>query len=176
MNVYEIKTKEINFIMTECPTEKNINIFIDILKTNNVTYLIRIINDLYDTTFLHKEIPNLVVKNLYFTDGDYPPIEIINEYNLFINDLIKKDNGIKPCIAIHCVSSLGRAPCIIALQLINEKIFNERHLIIEFIRNKRRGAFNTKQLKWVLDYKPQQKKQPKFWIRLSKIFLFSVSV
>jgi protein-tyrosine phosphatase len=99
-------------------------------------------------------MPDLIVKELYFKDGEYPTNEIINEYSAFIIECKKKFT--RPIIAIHCVSSLGRAPCIIALQMIQEGN-KDRFYIIEYIRSNIRGAFNIKQLNWVLDFKLKSK-------------------
>lgn len=147
-----IDTMEVKFIMIECPTDKQMGIFIDILKKNNVNYLVRINQNVYDTTEILYQIPELIIKDMYFRDGDYPPNNIINDYMLFKQSLNK--NPI-PVIAIHCIASLGRSPCIIALQMINDKLMG-RYEIINYIRNKKKGCFNSKQLKWVLEYQPEK--------------------
>jgi protein tyrosine phosphatase type 4A len=160
-----IDTAQIQFIMTECPTLQQIHDFILLLKYHNVNYLLRINKDLYDTNLILQEIPNLIIKNLYFPDGEFPNIDVINEYIEF-----KKECCIYPIIAIHCVASLGRSPCIIALEMINQKMFNDdRFAIIDYIRNKRKGAFNNKQLKWILEYKP-----PKNFTKGTKISFFNI--
>lgn len=163
-----IDTAQIQFIMTECPTLQQIHEFILLLKYYNVNYLLRINKDSYDTDLILQEIPNLIIKNLYFPDGEFPTNDIINEYITFRKECLTEN--LHPIVAIHCVASLGRSPCIIALEMINQKMFNnDRFAIIDYIRNKRKGCFNTKQLKWVLEYIP-----PKNFTKGSKISFFKV--
>lgn len=168
MKAVIIETTQIQFIMTECPILQQIPEFISLLKHYNVNYLLRINKDSYDTNLILQEIPNLIIKDLYFPDGEFPTTDIINEYIEFIIEC-KKEN-LHPIVAIHCVASLGRSPCIIALEMINQKMFNNnRFTIIDYIRNKKKGCFNTKQLKWVLEYIP-----PKNFTKGTKICFFKV--
>lgn len=70
--------------------------------------------------------------------------------------LIDRERPNATTIAVHCVAGLGRAPVLVAIGLI--ELGMEPLDAIEFIRRKRRGAFNKPQITW-LDhhYKPQSK-------------------
>ncbi|KAH7815632.1 putative protein tyrosine phosphatase type iva protein 1 [Monocercomonoides exilis] len=57
-----------------------------------------------------------------------------------------------PVITIHCVAGLGRAPLLVALAMIQYGVDNAQ--AIASIREKRRGALNAKQAKYVLEWKP----------------------
>ena len=166
----EIKTRDLTFIITECPNESQMNLFNNILERNSVKYIIRINKDCYSKELIKDQ--SIIIKDFYFTDGDYPPNEIIQEYNLFIKEITLK-HKFKPVILIHCVASLGRSPTIIALQLINENQLS-RMYIVEYIRSKRHGALNSKQLHWILDYRPIEIKESKvdklkkFWEKFIK--------
>ena len=163
-----IDTAQIQFIMTECPTLQQIHEFILLLKYYNINYLLRINKDSYDTNLILQEIPNLIIKNLYFPDGEFPTTDIINKYIAFKTECCTEN--LHPIVAIHCVASLGRAPCIIALEMILYDNLN-RFTIIDYIRNKKKGCFNTKQLKWVLEYK-----LPKNLTKKTKISFFKVLI
>lgn len=53
-----------------------------------------------------------------------------------------------PTIAVHCVAGLGRAPALVAIALIE---MGMKPLdAIEFIRGKRRGAFNKPQIAYLV--------------------------
>lgn len=60
-----------------------------------------------------------------------------------------RDEGLPvPTIAVHCVAGLGRAPVLVAIGLIE---MGMKPLdAIEFIRSKRRGAFNKPQISYLV--------------------------
>jgi len=62
----------------------------------------------------------------------------------------------KAAIAVHCVAGLGRAPILVALAFIEAGM--EPLDAVELIRSKRRGAFNSRQLKYLRSYKPRSGK------------------
>lgn len=59
-----------------------------------------------------------------------------------------------PCIAVHCVAGLGRAPVLVAVALIENGMSPLD--AIEYIRRRRRGAFNSRQIQYVDGYKKQK--------------------
>lgn len=55
-----------------------------------------------------------------------------------------------PTIAVHCVAGLGRAPVLVAIALIE---MGMKPLdAIEYIRGKRRGAFNKVQIAYLVSW------------------------
>lgn len=66
------------------------------------------------------------------------------------------ENVPAPAIAIHCVAGLGRAPVMVAIALVENGM--EPFDAIAFIRKKRRGAINARQLKFIEAYVPQRAK------------------
>ena len=61
----------------------------------------------------------------------------------------------KKTIGVHCVAGLGRAPVLVAVALIEAGL--QPFEAINFIRKKRRGAINARQLKYLESYKPKKK-------------------
>lgn len=60
-------------------------------------------------------------------------------------------NGDPMTIAVHCVAGLGRAPVLVAIALI--ELGMAPLDAIEYIRDKRRGAFNKPQITFLDGYR-----------------------
>ena len=70
-------------------------------------------------------------------------------------DSASASNIHKKTIGVHCVAGLGRAPVLVAVALIEAGL--QPFEAINFIRKKRRGAINARQLKYLESYKPKKK-------------------
>ena len=106
------------------------------------------------------EKAGISVHDFFFHDGASPPFELIARWldlvnNTFDTRRVKKDE--KPCIAVHCVAGLGRAPVLVAIALIEYGI--DAASAVTFIRDRRRGAINAVQLTYLESYKPIRQKQ-----------------
>ncbi len=56
---------------------------------------------------------------MYYPDGQSPPQDVIDRWLTLVTATFdKKNKDDKPCIAIHCVAGLGRAPVLVAIALI----------------------------------------------------------
>jgi protein tyrosine phosphatase type 4A len=108
-------------------------------------------------------VPNLTVVDFTnFEDGSVPTKEIMDKYIKLIEDIKVKYTN--PIVAIHCVSSLGRCPTFLGISMIIEHSKMDRYEIIIYIRKKRPGALNAKQVNWLIDVKiPSKKKSWEFW-------------
>ncbi|KAM8923332.1 protein tyrosine phosphatase type IVA 1-like [Lycaon pictus] len=85
---------------------------------------------------------NTFVLDWPFDDGSSPSNQIVDDGLSLINVRFHEEPGC--CIAVHCVAGLGRTPVLVALALTEGGMKNED--AVQFIRQKRRGAFNSKQL------------------------------
>ncbi|KAK9407354.1 Protein tyrosine phosphatase type IVA 1-like [Crotalus adamanteus] len=131
----EITYKNMRFLITHNPTNATLNKFIEELKKYGVTTIVRVCEAPYDTAPLEKE-----------------GIQVLDWLNL-LKVKFREEPGC--CIAVHCVAGLGRAPVLIALALIECGMKYED--AVQFIRQKRRGAFNSKQLLYLEKYHPKMR-------------------
>ncbi|XP_025213700.1 protein tyrosine phosphatase type IVA 1-like isoform X3 [Theropithecus gelada] len=88
-----------------------------------------------------------------FDDGSSPSNQIVDDWLSLVDVKFREEPGC--CIAIHCVAGLGRTPVLVALALIESGMKNED--AVQFIREKRRGAFNSKQLLYLEKYHSQMR-------------------
>jgi protein tyrosine phosphatase type 4A len=109
------------------------------------------------------------MQDLVFDDGSAPPDQIIDRWLDICEKRFKKKQAAKdaqgnelnimysdPAIAVHCVAGLGRAPVLVAIALIEEGV--EPLKAVNLIRDKRRGAINQKQLKYLEESYRRRKK------------------
>jgi len=148
-----LEHKEQRFLVMDAPNDANLALYIDALKKKNVKVVVRACEPSYATALLAKE--GISVVELSFPDGDPPPDEIINKWlDLIIAEFSKVDE--KRCVAVHCVAGLGRAPVLVAIALVESGM--DPYDAITFIRKRRRGALNARQLKYIESYKPRRSK------------------
>jgi|SaaInlStandDraft_5_1057022.scaffolds.fasta_scaffold189165_1 protein tyrosine phosphatase type IVA len=105
-----------------------------------------------------------------FSDGEPPPADVINAWLS-----VSKTSNKESCVAVHCVAGLGRyvgrlqaavtsftltltlilfvcrAPVLVAISLIEGGM--EPLDAVAYIRKHRRGAINSKQMKFLEEYK-----------------------
>ena len=139
-------TKTNSFLITNSPSNQTIQEYVKILLNNNITVVIRLCEKTYDEDYLKQN--NVDFIDMFIEDGLYPnDTDITN----FFNICSKHQN-----IAIHCKSGLGRAPLLVALHYI---IIEKKSVIetISLIRDKIKGAFNTKQLNFINNDIPKKK-------------------
>jgi protein tyrosine phosphatase type 4A len=144
-----ISAKEIEplrFLISDCPQQNSLNDYIQLLKSNDVTQLIRISRPTYDKNLLIEA--GIEVSEFYFEDGKTPSKELLSEFFKLLDKL--SGNG-GTMIAIHCVSGIGRAPLLVCCALVRGGM--DRLDAVDFIRKRRRGAINKTQLNWVADSK-----------------------
>ncbi|XP_037687470.1 protein tyrosine phosphatase type IVA 1-like [Choloepus didactylus] len=88
-----------------------------------------------------------------FDDGAPPSNQIVDDWLSLVKIKFHEETGC--CIAVHCVAGLGRAPVLVALALTEGGMKYED--AVQFIRQKRHGAFNSKQLLYLEKYRPKMR-------------------
>merc|ERR1711965_375512 len=85
------------------------------------------------------------------TSAYSPPAGLTGERDRERERERQRQQGQTPCIAVHCIAGLGRAPVLIAIALI-EYGFGDTDRVVDFIRKRRKNAINMRQLQHLQDY------------------------
>ncbi|PFH31811.1 putative protein tyrosine phosphatase type IVA A [Besnoitia besnoiti] len=133
------------FLIFDAPSQENLAAYIKEMQAYEVTDLVRTCERTYD----EKAVMAVGIRahEMIFPDGEAPPDEVIDEW-LALCNFVAQQRG---AIAVHCVAGLGRAPVLVAIALI-EKGMDPMDAIM-FIRERRKGAINRRQLQFLKSYK-----------------------
>lgn len=142
-----IQAGKLNFFVMDAPTNENISLYLKAMEGHRVSHWVRCCES---ASYDESKLATLGIKLIEwsFPDGESPPKEIIESW---LELCFKSEDT----IAIHCVAGLGRAPLLVALALIEAGL--DPMDAVELIRQKRRGAINRLQLKYLQEYKPTRK-------------------
>lgn len=146
-----IEHKNLRFLITSKPTDRNMDMFIQELKNRNAYTVVRVCDPTYKTEELNKE--GIVVYDLCFDDGGCPPPDVIQQWFAILKKVFQENPD--QSVAVHCVAGLGRAPVMVCLALIELGMKYEE--AVEKVREKRRGAINAKQLDFLQRYRPKSR-------------------
>ncbi|XP_063112368.1 protein tyrosine phosphatase type IVA 1-like [Cavia porcellus] len=147
----EVTYRNMRFLITYNPTSATLNRFIEELKKYGVTTIVRVCEATYDPALVEEE--GIQVLDWPFDDGSSPSKQIVDDWLNLVNIKFHEEPGC--CIAVHCVAGLGRTPVLVALALIESGMKNED--AVQFIRQKQRGAFNSKQLLYLEKYRSKMR-------------------
>jgi len=147
------------------PNDATLNHYIEELKRYRVKDVVRVCESTYSASKLQSN--GITVHEMVFADGTPPPPNIIKQWLSLVwkrfddssspHESSTNDPLERPCIAVHCVAGLGRAPVLVAIALVEAGMRYEES--VELIRSVRRGAINAKQLQYLSQYKRQMKKR-----------------
>ncbi|KAJ3012960.1 UNVERIFIED_CONTAM: Protein tyrosine phosphatase type IVA 1 [Siphonaria sp. JEL0065] len=154
-----IDYKNMRFVVFDAPTDANVELYLDELLVRNVSDIVRVCEPTYRTDIVNAA--GIQVTDWGFADGTVPPPAVITGFLNLCNDRFPGGlagtasyqgdvtaNGVK-AIGIHCVAGLGRAPILVAIALIESGMAPIE--AVEYIRSRRRGAFNTVQLNYLVE-------------------------
>lgn len=160
----EICYENMRFLITYNPTNATMHKFMEELKTYKVTTLVRVCDATYDKALVENQ--GIRVLDLPYHDGAPPPDKIVNDWLELLKSKFREEPG--ACVAVHCVAGLGRAPVLVALALIEWGMKNED--AVHFIRQKRKGAFNNKQLHFLEQYQPKVRTKSRSRFKESRVY------
>ncbi len=135
----------LKIFITETPNDSNIGSFITQLNQNGIKHVVRLCGQTYDPQSIINS--NINFYDWVYPDGSIPTQEIIINWNKIIQ--------LNEPVLVHCIAGLGRAPLLAVVSLIEKKM--DQIDAIDFIRNKRPGSLNSKQIEWLAAYKPKKK-------------------
>uniref|UniRef100_A0A8C7B7Q5 Protein tyrosine phosphatase type IVA 3 n=1 Tax=Neovison vison TaxID=452646 RepID=A0A8C7B7Q5_NEOVI len=137
----EVTYKNMRFLITHNPTNATLNKFIEELKKYGVTTIVRVCEATYDTTLVEKE--GIHICNSLLLPSIPPP----GKKSSFLEGKNKMSIGPGGLVC--------NSPVLVALALIEGGMKYED--AVQFIRQKRRGAFNSKQLLYLEKYRPKMR-------------------
>jgi len=147
-----LEHNELKFIIMDAPSDQNLPLYIEVLKKKNVTNLCRCCEGTYSTSPL--EDAGIKVLDIPFPDGDPPPDHVVTKWLDLVQSVLVDRPQDGSAIAVHCVAGLGRAPIMVAIALVEFGGLAPLDAV-EFIRKKRRGAINARQLQYIEHYRPR---------------------
>ncbi|KAF9127592.1 Protein tyrosine phosphatase type IVA 1 [Linnemannia schmuckeri] len=154
VSISPIQVGPLNFLILDCPSDTTLTAYLPVLEEHNVTDLVRICEGSpYDPKPLN-DIGISVHDNMKFQDGTAPAKDVVARW-LDLNDEVFFNSPNKDrCIAVHCVSGIGRAPVLVAISLVEGGM--DPLDAITYIRKVRRGALNRVQLAFLDSYKKRK--------------------
>lgn len=161
-----VQYQQMRFLIMDAPSETNLQLYIKEMERYNVSDIVRVCDPSYPREAVERH--GIRLHELIFPDGEAPPEPVVGYWLSLIESRFghprarhsvdetaqdSTDQHPTPdvTIAIHCVAGLGRAPVLVAIALIESGM--SPFDAISFIRERRRGAINTRQLKFLETYR-----------------------
>lgn len=146
-----IEYQNMKFLIMDAPSEGNIQLYLKEMEKHKVSHLVRVCEPTYGKETVEQR--GIAVHDWVFPDGEAPPTPVVHNWLNLVHQVFDNQNNHTQShqqyesIAVHCIAGLGRAPVLVALALVENGM--EALESVEFIRQKRRGAINLNQLKFL---------------------------
>ncbi|KAI6243886.1 hypothetical protein M3Y99_00055200 [Aphelenchoides fujianensis] len=136
-----IRFGRLQFLLTDRPSDLNLDAYIQEIKRHSTTDVVRVCEKTYESCEAR-------------SSGHHRPRHAVRRRRChrpppFVLQVFSKGDS---CIAVHCVSGLGRSPLLVAIALMEAGMKFDDAIFL--IRSQRRGALNEKQLEFLRSYKP----------------------
>ncbi|KAF9192820.1 Protein tyrosine phosphatase type IVA 1 [Haplosporangium sp. Z 767] len=154
VSISPIHVGAFKFLILDCPSDTTLSAYLPVLEEYHVTDLVRICEGSpYDPKPLN-DVGIRVHDDMKFQDGTAPGKDIVARW-LDLNEEVFFNSPDKDrCIAIHCISGIGRAPVLVTVSLIESGM--DPLDAIAFVRKARRGALNRVQIAFLDSYKKRK--------------------
>lgn len=155
-----VEVPPMRFLIMDAPRQANLHLYIREMRKHHVVHVVRVC----EPTYVGGELSSagICLHEMEYKDGTSPSSELIMSWLQLVDKTFYSNSGAaadaQPCIAVHCVAGLGRAPVMVAIALI-EFAGMDPVEAVTFLRERRRGAINEKQLLYLGEYKKQYKKK-----------------
>jgi len=157
LNYTIIEKLGMKFVISCTPQPNNLQRWIDLWNAEGVKNVVRACEPTYDAAVL--KAAGITLHEMEYSDGSSPSAEVIEKWLDLVETVFPRRGHAPPevgtAIAVHCVAGLGRAPLFVVLAFIERGMKNLE--AVDFVRNKRRGSINAKQLEFIHGYHPKRK-------------------
>ncbi|KAF9585001.1 Protein tyrosine phosphatase type IVA 1 [Lunasporangiospora selenospora] len=154
VSISPIKVGQLSFLILDCPSDATLQAYIPVLEEHHVTDIVRICEGSpYDPKPL-TDIGIRVHDDMKFQDGTAPGKDIVSRWLELNDEVFFGTPNSERCIAVHCISGIGRAPVLVAVSLVEGGM--DPLDAIAFIRKVRRGALNRAQISFLDGYKKRK--------------------
>lgn len=151
-----IDVPPMHFLIMDAPRQGNLHLYIKEMRKQHVTDVVRVCEPTYRGGELSSA--GIGLHEMEYKDGTSPSKELILSWLQLVEKTFYGPQApSEACIAVHCVAGLGRAPVMVAIALIEFANMDPVEAV-SFIRARRRGAINEKQLLYLEGYKKQYKR------------------
>ncbi len=154
-----LQHKSLSFLIMDAPSQSNLRLYLQEMQKANVKHVVRVCEPTYSKEIV--EAAGIEVHDWVFPDGESPPTEIIERWLKLVDAMATANERLEEAanyaVAVHCVAGLGRAPVLVAIALIE---YGMSALdAVSFVRQRRRGAINNKQLKFLEKYQSRRERR-----------------
>jgi protein tyrosine phosphatase type 4A len=165
-----IEVKPMRFLIMDAPRQGNLHVYMKEMRKHHVHHVVRVCEPTYQAGEL--ENAGISLHEMGYQDGSSPAKELIDKWLQLVEKTFYQKQlnpataaatessasvSAGECIAVHCVAGLGRAPVMVAVALIEFANMDPVEAV-SFIRERRRGAINEKQLIYLEGYKKQYRR------------------